>query len=174
MFGLGYGNDTIIEHGGTDTVRPVGLSADDVTLARLGKGLVVTINGTGEQLFLSNFTASHIESFVFDDGTTISDGDLSGILSNTPPTAVDDFASVLEDATAPVTGNVLQNDLDESGTGLTVKNAGDYHGSYGTLVLVPTGPTPTRSTRACRRYRRSRRARRSPSRSPTRRPTAWR
>ena len=139
VFGPGYGNDTIIEHGGTDTVRLVGLSADDVTLARLGKGLVVTINGTGEQLFLSNFTASHIESFVFDDGTTISDGDLSGILSNTPPTAVDDFASVLEDATAPVIGNVLQNDLDESGTGLTVKNAGDYQGAYGTLSLAADG-----------------------------------
>ncbi len=38
-----------------------------------------------------------------------------------------------------MTGNVLQNDLDESGTGLTVKNAGDYQGAYGTLSLAADG-----------------------------------
>jgi trimeric autotransporter adhesin len=139
VFGPGYGTDTIVEHGGTDAVRLVGLSPDEVTLARLGKGLVVTINGTGEQLILSNFTASHVESFVFDDGTTISDSAISGILNNTPPTATEDFATVMANATAALTGNVLANDVDVPGTQLTVKNAGDYQGTYGTLSLAADG-----------------------------------
>ena len=139
VFGPGYGTDTIVEHGGTDTVRFVGVSADQVTLARLGKGLVVTLNATGEQLILSNYTASHVESFVFDDGTTISDTAISGILSNTPPTATDDFATVMANATTAVTGNVLDNDVDTPGTLLTVQNAGNYQGTYGMLSLAADG-----------------------------------
>ena len=45
----------------------------------------------------------------------------------------------MADATTAVTGNVLANDADASGTQLTVKNAGDYEGTYGTLSLASDG-----------------------------------
>lgn len=59
---------------------------------------------------------------------------------NHAPATIDDAATIAEDATTPVTGNVLTNDTDpDTGTVLTVASPGTYQGSYGTLILAADG-----------------------------------
>jgi trimeric autotransporter adhesin len=59
---------------------------------------------------------------------------------NDAPVALNDLASTHEDATAPLTGNVLANDQDvDHDTVLRVTNAGPYAGQYGTLSLAANG-----------------------------------
>jgi VCBS repeat-containing protein len=59
---------------------------------------------------------------------------------NHAPVTTADHASVMEDTTLFVSGNVLRNDHDaDSGTKLTVANSGILHGNYGNLVLNSCG-----------------------------------
>ena len=56
---------------------------------------------------------------------------INGSTDNHPPVAVDDAASVKEDAAPnPVTGNVLVNDSDPDGNSLSVTNAGTFTTDY--------------------------------------------
>ena len=65
---------------------------------------------------------------------------INGSTDNHPPVAVDDAASVKEDAAPnPVTGNVLVNDSDPDGNSLSVTNAGTFTTNYGTLVINADG-----------------------------------
>ncbi|WP_210405824.1 VCBS domain-containing protein, partial [Achromobacter sp. HZ01] len=59
-------------------------------------------------------------------------GDLVIQIIDTEPTAEDDVASVTEDATAPITGNVLANDTLGADASTTVINTADA--KYGTLI----------------------------------------
>jgi VCBS repeat-containing protein len=60
--------------------------------------------------------------------------------ANDGPAATADAASVGEDAAAPVTGNVLANDSDiDRGAVLSVADAGERSGTYGTLNLNADG-----------------------------------
>lgn len=60
--------------------------------------------------------------------------------SNDGPVAQGDVAAVSEDGIVSATGNVLINDSDvDSGTLLSIANAGQYVGQYGTLSLQATG-----------------------------------
>ncbi|MDP3512204.1 MAG: calcium-binding protein [Sulfuritalea sp.] len=83
VFGAGAGQDKISEYGTTagnvDTIKIVGQTPADVTLARavlstgyLSSDLVISINGTTDTLTVQNYFASNpykIEKVQFDDGT---------------------------------------------------------------------------------------------------------
>ncbi len=60
--------------------------------------------------------------------------------ANVSPVAVDDTAHIQEDGAGTVTGNVLDNDSDpDAGTLLSVTNAGQFQGEFGTLTLAADG-----------------------------------
>lgn len=74
IFGVGSGNDSITENyynSGTDTLKLVGLNAADVTFAKSGNNLVLTINASGEALTVVNqFTSTNgIDQILFADAT---------------------------------------------------------------------------------------------------------
>ncbi|HTO48728.1 MAG TPA: putative Ig domain-containing protein [Burkholderiales bacterium] len=140
-FGPGSGTDTIVDPGGSnDQVLLVGgLTPADVTVERAGKGLEIVVNSTGDTLLMPNWFASPIESIQFSDGTVIGYQAIVDAADNRPPIPTDDFATILEDATTPVTGDVLANDVDDPTQQLTVANPGSYQGTYGTLSLAADG-----------------------------------
>jgi trimeric autotransporter adhesin len=60
--------------------------------------------------------------------------------SNDAPVAFADASQLTEDGVSTSTGNVLTNDADvDTGTTLTVTNAGTYQGVYGSLSLMANG-----------------------------------
>ncbi|MDI1278941.1 calcium-binding protein, partial [Methylobacter sp.] len=77
LFNLGGGQDTIIDYdpaaGNVDTVRfGVGIAVSDITLSRSGNDLVLSINGTTDQLTIQNWKYGNdyrIERVEFADGT---------------------------------------------------------------------------------------------------------
>ncbi len=78
VFGLGYGQDTILNEWSTsaaevDTVRLLpGLSAADVSLSRVGDDMVLSINGTTDQLRMNSWFLApefRVEQLAFADGT---------------------------------------------------------------------------------------------------------
>ncbi|WP_024671377.1 calcium-binding protein, partial [Pseudomonas tremae] len=80
LFGIGSGQDTVYysyesRAGKRDTVKLIGLNADDVTLSREGSDLIVRINGTVDSLrinyhFISEATAGYqIDRIQFADGS---------------------------------------------------------------------------------------------------------
>jgi VCBS repeat-containing protein len=139
-FGEGSGMDTVSDPGGADRVVLGGyLSPADVTIERTSRDVVVTITGTGERLVLQNWFASPVESIEFFDGTVLDRDAIERIVNNRPPVAFDDLATVAEDATAPVNGNVLENDFDQNGDALRLMTQGTYFGNYGVLELDGDG-----------------------------------
>lgn len=139
VFGTGYGQDTVYDAGGVDRVRLTGgLTASDVSLARIGDDVAVTINATGDRLLLSGwfFDASRIESIQFDNGTVVDATTIALVVDNQAPTATDDFAAT---SAGTATGNVLVNDIDPDEDLLSVANPGTYQGTYGTLLLAANG-----------------------------------
>jgi VCBS repeat-containing protein len=139
VFGAGYGQDTVYDSGGTDRVFLAGgLRVSDVSLARIGNDLAVTITGTGDRLLLSGWflDASRIESIEFDNETMIDAATIAVVADNQAPAAADDLATVSGGTAA---GNVLANDSDASGQLLSIANPGTYEGTYGTLVLGADG-----------------------------------
>jgi len=143
MFGTGYGTDTVVDEGGTDRVVLQGLALSDVSLVREGDDVVVLVNGTGERLVLTDWfvDASRVESIEFAADETLLDAEtIERIVNNAAPVATDDSATVSEDATSPVTGNVLANDSDANPADFVeVMNPGTYQGLYGTLELAADG-----------------------------------
>ncbi|WP_031435808.1 calcium-binding protein [Methylobacter tundripaludum] len=77
LFNLGSGQDTVYEgdstSGNVDTVRfGAGIAARDITFSRSGNNLVLSINGTTDQLTVQNWGYGdyyHIERVQFADGT---------------------------------------------------------------------------------------------------------
>ena len=140
VFAPGYGMDQVSDLGGVDRVLlDGGLTPADVSIERTSRDVIITIAATGERLVLQGWFASPIESIEFSDGTILDHAAILRVVNNRAPTALDDFALVVEDAAAPVTGDVLANDFDQNGDPLTVTNAGTYQGTYGTLVLAANG-----------------------------------
>jgi VCBS repeat-containing protein len=143
VFGVGYGRDTARDTGGTDSVLLVGgLSASDVSLARLGNDLEVSINGTSDRLLLTGWFAggnTQIESIMFEDETVLDAAAIAQALGNQAPTALDDSAGVTVGEATVATGSVLANDSDPNGDALVVANPGTYTGAYGTLALADDG-----------------------------------
>ena len=93
VFTIGSGNDTIIEGGGSarlnvDRVVFEGLNPDDVEITRGNNGnnnLLVEILATGETLTIQNQLSNgngagsnSIEQFIFEDGTTLTFGQIFG------------------------------------------------------------------------------------------------
>ena len=151
----GGGRDTVTDTGGVDTVLVKGAySAADITLVRSGQDVVVGLKNTGDALVLKNWFAttdggaapeSRVESIQFDNGSAAIDSAyINALLSNHAPVAAADVTSAKEDTAMVVTGNVLTNDSDvdlttDSRQRLTVANAGNLVGSYGTLTLAADG-----------------------------------
>ncbi|WP_150274674.1 calcium-binding protein [Paenibacillus tepidiphilus] len=72
IFGKGYGNDTIVEGGGTADVVQLGVNPGDVEVLQESGSLVLRIKETGERLLISNYfsaAAYKVESVAFADGT---------------------------------------------------------------------------------------------------------
>lgn len=73
IFGLGYGQDTILEHGGSDTISFLtGVTPNDIKLQRRGDSLELSIIGTTDKLTISSYFSSNaraVENVVFDDST---------------------------------------------------------------------------------------------------------
>jgi len=75
IYGIGYGNDTILEFSGTDQVTFTGLSQSAVKFQKTnyGKDLTATIIGSNKTLTILNSfypdTSYQVEGFVFTDGT---------------------------------------------------------------------------------------------------------
>lgn len=83
VFGVGYGDDTILESSGVDAVTFLtGVDPEDVTVTRVNSGtssnrnLILTIGSTGETLTVQGYFANgivssnyHVEEFRFADNT---------------------------------------------------------------------------------------------------------
>jgi VCBS repeat-containing protein len=81
-------------------------------------------------------------AYAADDGMAQTPGTLIITVAgaNDLPIAIADTASILEDATGDVSGNVLANDSDrDRDTTLTVAAPGAYAGTYGVLTLATDG-----------------------------------
>ena len=59
--------------------------------------------------------------------------------TNDGPVANADVATVAEDVVVPITGNLLGNDTDADGDGLSVTTTGAQSGSYGTISIFGDG-----------------------------------
>jgi VCBS repeat-containing protein len=144
QFGAGYGTDTVVDEGGTaDRVVLQGLGVADVSLVREADDVVIMVNATGDRLVLTDWfvDASRVESIQFSaDEVSLNAATIERIVSDVAPVANDDAAAVSEDATSPVTGNVLANDSDANvGDFVEVTNPGTYQLLYGTLELAADG-----------------------------------
>jgi Ca2+-binding RTX toxin-like protein len=92
VFGWGSGQDTIYEYdtttGNVDTIRfGAGITASDIGFGRNGGDLVLSINGTTDQLRMQNWgngDAYRIERVEFADGTVWGTADLPSQLSGLP------------------------------------------------------------------------------------------
>jgi Ca2+-binding RTX toxin-like protein len=101
LFNLGGGQDTISEYdsiaGNVDTIRfGAGITADTITFSRNGYDLVLSINGTTDQLTIYNWGSGNdyrIERVEFADGTVWGTADLPSQLSGLPliGTSGDDY-----------------------------------------------------------------------------------
>ncbi|WP_349617383.1 calcium-binding protein [Azotobacter salinestris] len=116
VFGLGSGNDRIIDSQGLDVLHVTsGLTANDLQAERLGDDLLVQIIGSTDTVVLASwFTqAEGVSSIVFDDGTVL---DRLGMeeLMNRPPVANSDEILVHEDGGPLVfaASDLLANDTD--------------------------------------------------------------
>ena len=85
LFGRGYGQDTISDYdvtaGNTDTIQMLtGVLSTDVVVTRNGADLVLGINGTTDQITVSNYytgSSYQIETVAFSDGTVWSIADIA-------------------------------------------------------------------------------------------------
>ncbi len=140
VYGVGYGNDAILENSGssdTDIVQLNDLNASDVTLLRTGNDLHIEIDATGETLIvLSHFQSSAygVEQIQFADGSTY---DRSAIATNAP------ILVLGTDGDDTLIGTSLDETLD-GGAGNDVINGGagndiQYGGAGDDLVIANTG-----------------------------------
>jgi large repetitive protein len=112
-------------------------------------------NGDGTVTYFHNGDAETTDSFsyrIFDgDGNPSNVAVVSITVTpsqgNTPPEGIDDLFTITENTATPVTGNVLDNDIDEDGDDLFVtavegeeSNVGtEFEGLFGTLTLNADG-----------------------------------
>ncbi|MBB4640571.1 calcium-binding protein [Rhizorhapis suberifaciens] len=169
IFGRGYGQDEIRESlsnanlSENDAVHFLpGVSWEDLTLARSGNDLIISIAGTIDTLTIRGefntsgseiltYTWQDVERFVFDDGTIKTKADVQAVLLR--GTAGDDH--LIGFYTSDVFYGGAGNDLLEGGRGgdTYVHNLGDghdvvsdyvnYYGSAGDRILFGAGITPT-------------------------------
>ncbi len=152
------GHDLILElqenPGDVDTVVfGDDISRQDLVVTRdvLGN-LFVDISGSDAQMrfnaWFSPEVPSHIERFVFRDGTVLSDSDIQAMI-NDPPVANPDAVSVSEDATtANLVPALLANDTDpDAGDTLSVVSV-DTSGTLGTVAFDAATQTLTYSADA--------------------------
>ena len=130
LFGTGDGNDRIVDAQGSGTlVMRGGLTAADLHAEQSGNDLVLTIVATGDSIVLADWLVQTegVTEISFDDGSTLDQDGIAGLL-NAAPTAADDLLAVGEDdafVSIPVT-QLLANDSDpDLGDVVTVISVGD-------------------------------------------------
>jgi len=137
VYNLGDGSDTIYETSGADSIKfGAGISFSDLTLAKMGDDLQVTIAGNTLTI-IGHYAADlsgRVETLVFDDNSTY---DLGSYGLNVDPTAVDDVFSGNEDE--EITGNVLANDSDDNNDTLSVTPGTFVTSAGGSVVLNADG-----------------------------------
>jgi Ca2+-binding RTX toxin-like protein len=73
VFAAGYGADTVLDTDGSDRIEFVNLNSDDVSFSRTALDLIITIDGSGDQIILENQYVREnqqrfaVEIFQFDD-----------------------------------------------------------------------------------------------------------
>ncbi|HQZ87058.1 MAG TPA: calcium-binding protein, partial [Actinomycetota bacterium] len=89
VFARGYGQDTITERGGADTIQLAsGIATADVSLTRSGSNLVVSIAGTTDTLTVVGYYATgtsydgRVESIRFNDGSVWDLATMAGTLGS--------------------------------------------------------------------------------------------
>lgn len=167
IFGLGYGNDTIedkktnILSGGTETLRLVGVSPNQVTFSRVGSSadLLITLSDGSTALIKGQFSLTvgigiyefnRIERFEFDDGSVLGWADVVDRLLAQYASAGDDELwgfEVLDDTMIGGLGNDTLHGLSGSDTYVHAQGDGndivDEPKFMGTDKLVLTGPALT-------------------------------
>jgi Ca2+-binding RTX toxin-like protein len=123
VFGLGYGQDVILDTGtGIDTVEMDGIAWLDVTLSRTADALVITINNTSDKLtiYTSGDGAIGVERIRFSDGIVIDP--LDGSLRNDVLTMLSGSGMVVVDGvvhdTLALPAGVLPTDVLVSRNGM--------------------------------------------------------
>ncbi len=125
LFNLGGGQDRISEYdstpGNVDTVRfGAGIMADDITFSRNGYDLVLSINGTSDQLKIQSWDygdAWRIERVEFADGTVWGTADLPSQLSGLPLIGTSGNDYLYGDSGNNTLDGVAGNDTLVGGTG---------------------------------------------------------
>lgn len=102
------------------------------------KPVVHTADGNTEASVFGEISYTVGDSDADTSATDTATGKLTIAFNDDVPTAVDDSASISEDATAAITGNVLTNDIGADG-GKIVTTTGLFSGTYGDLQLNPNG-----------------------------------
>ncbi|WP_270934250.1 calcium-binding protein, partial [Falsiroseomonas oryzae] len=156
-FGYGDGTDSILDAGGVDRlVFGPGVTADLVTFATLAGDLLVTLAGTGERIaVLGGYRATAVESFVFEDGTTLSIAEVREIIRQSGSNESQDILDTGDFAAGRSLEPGGQHDrVILAQGGVVVFNAGDgidrfemAPGATSATILLPDAPSNTVSTR---------------------------
>ncbi len=135
VFGLGGGQDTVYEYdttgGSVDTLSiGTGIVTSDIGFGRNGNDLMLTINGTSDQLRIQNWgygDAYHIERVEFADGTVWGAADLPSQLSGLPIMGTSGNDSLSGDAGNNTLDGRAGNDSLQGGAGndIYLFNLGD-------------------------------------------------
>ncbi len=139
----GDGQDRIVDTQGADVLEfGANINRDDLRFSKTGTDLVVSVlaragYAAGSVTLAGWFVASErVNSIAFSAGTAMV---LDVAALNHAPLALADAVTMTEDQ-SQISGNALANDSDpDAGDTLTVANAGNLAGSYGTLILGADG-----------------------------------
>ena len=126
-FGIGSGMDTVVDNAsgydsGNDRILfGTGIASDDVTFAKAGNDLLVTLNDSGDTLRISGQYANltRIETFAFANGTTMSADDVELLAVANQATSGDDT----------ITGT-RHSDFINGGAGNDLLQGGDGSDTY--------------------------------------------
>lgn len=132
----GYGNETITDTSGIDTLRlGAGLTFADLSFARTGDDLVVTVGTSGTVYINDHFGTGMIENLRFVDGTIM---DMSDGFQNLSPEAQDD--SFVAPMNQQLSGNLIAdngNGADSDPEGQVIKvQANSFTTALGGVVTL--------------------------------------
>ncbi|WP_424630065.1 Ig-like domain-containing protein [Bradyrhizobium sp. SYSU BS000235] len=133
----GGGDDTIIEGAGNagdfDTLSLRDFNINDVTLARSGDDLVVTMQDGSKVVVSDQFAGGGVENIVFKDGAI----DRNGVIDATNHAPTVDATVVTVDEDHSIAGQISATDPD--GDKLTYSTANDHGQHHGSLFLGSNG-----------------------------------
>jgi VCBS repeat-containing protein len=141
-------NDSEPAGGGLTVGTVNGTAANVGTTIHLASGALLTVNADGSYTYDPNGAFNYLasgqsatESFTYTAtdalGTRSNTATVSITISHPVLTAVDDSATILYSSSS--SGNVLANDVDPTGGGLTVTTVNDSAANVGATIQLPSG-----------------------------------